>query len=115
MFGKSERTLMEIEKMFDRKFEENLDYAFANSFNSYLEKFRDMVDREKEIIEKSASIAIEELKRNSILLNEIEEMIKINKAFAKENDNLIDEIRKRDAIIERKNKQIAKLKAENDA
>jgi len=112
MFGKSEKMLEEFERIIESKFEQNLNYIIANSFNLYLEKFREMVDCEKEIIEKSSKETIEKINAASNQMFQIEEIISENKKMAAQVNYLIDEIRKRDAIIERKNKQIAKLKAE---
>jgi len=112
MFGKSEKMLEEFERIIESKFEQNLNYIIANSFNLYLEKFREMVDYEKEIIEKSSKETIEKINAASNQMFQIEEIISENKKMTAQVNYLIDEIRKRDAIIERKNKQIAKLKAE---
>ena len=110
MFGKTEKMLEEFEEIVDEKLAKNLNYAFANSFNLYLEKFREMVDHENKLIQNSANEAIEKIRLASTQISNINELINSNRALAINVENLVEEIRKRDAIIERKNKQISKLK-----
>jgi len=112
MFGKSEKMLEEFEKILNEKLEENLNHSFANSFNLYLDKFREMVDAEKEIIENAAEKTIKKINSASNKMMQIEELISSNKTMTSQVNILINELKKRDAIIERKNKQIAKIKAE---
>lgn len=114
MFGKSEQLIENINTLLDNHLQEKIDQAFANSFNLYLEKFRDFVDQEKEIISTSAKEAVEKINIASEKLSEIDQLISMSAKLAEETNRLTQEIRKRDAIIERKNKQIAKLKVEKN-
>lgn len=110
MFNKSEEILEGVNKLLDHHLDQKFNHAFANSFNLYLDKFRSIVDQEKELIEDSATKAVEKIDNASNKLIKTDEVLAANTKLSQEVKNLIEEIRKRDAIIERKNKQIAKMK-----
>ena len=110
MFGKSERLLEDIDQLLNNHLTEKLNKEFANSFNLYLDKFIKMVDQEKELIENSATKAVEKIDNASNRLIRTDEILAANIKLSQEIKNLIKEIRRRDSIIERKNQQIAKLK-----
>ena len=110
MFGNSDKLLEDINYLLNHHLEEKINQAFSNSFNLYLEKFRELVDHEKEIIEKYAAQAVQKIDIASSKIQEIGKIENINFQLTNEIEELIGEIRKRDAIIERKNKQILRLK-----
>lgn len=112
MFGKSEKLLEDIDNLLQHHLEQKINQSILNSFNRYLEKFQELVDDEKEIIEESSKKAIEKITIVSNKISKIDAISKTNQKLSNEVTNLVQEIRKRDAIIERKNKQIANLKGQ---
>jgi len=110
MFGKSEKLLEEINNMLEAK----LNLLFANSFNFYLDQFRELVNHEKELIEESANEAIEKIDTATNKLTNIDEVVNANKKLSEEVLQLINEIRKRDAKLDRKEKEIKRLKEKNE-
>jgi len=108
MFNKTDEILNAVNELLEYQ----LKQAFVNSFNLYVEKFQRLVDDEKIIIDNSAKEAIDKINIASSKLSKIDELIKANAKLSNDVDNLLKEIRKRDAIIQRKNNQIAKLKGQ---
>jgi hypothetical protein len=108
MFGKSERLIEDFEEMLDLKFQQKLDENMTKTFNRYLEKFREIVDSEKKIIEDAALESIQKIESVGKQLTKMNELTKMNL-------ELVQEIRIRDAKIKRKEKQIERLKKEKNA
>jgi uncharacterized protein (DUF3084 family) len=105
LFNSNEELIEQI----DNLLENHLNKAVAESFNYYLEQLRNLVDVEIDSIKKTSKRVNNEDKILSIersIENISEQMEKVNQT----NIFLHDEIRKRDAIIERKTKQISRLK-----
>jgi Fe2+ transport system protein B len=97
-----------IEKIIDAKLSGH-EQEIANSFNHYLTEFRRLIDEEIRAIKIAGEEANQLEKINNIqrTLN----LFSLNlQELEKANKNLHDEIKKRDAIIERKTKQIQRLK-----
>jgi len=101
-----------IETIVAEKVEITINNLIAGSLNDYLDKLRDILDQEQELIQKTAANTIEKIKVPIENLNTLEKnMSALQQKFYEleiENKKLVDEIRKRDAIIERKTKKLAK-------
>jgi uncharacterized phage infection (PIP) family protein YhgE len=106
-----------IKNIISVEIETTLNNLVASSLNDYLDKLRDILDQEQKIIQETASKTVEKINQPIEILNTLEKKMSAlqNTLFDLETENkkLIDEIRKRDAIIERKTKQIARLKEKN--
>lgn len=102
MFNKTDEILNGVDKLLNKK--------FTNSLNFYLDQFHEIILQEKEVINSSTKKAIEEIRDTSDKLIKIDELARSNAKLSEKIQQLVQEIRKRDAIIERKNNQIAKLK-----
>ena len=114
MFGKSEKLLNDIDNLLNEHLERKLDSKLSTSFNYYLDQFRDLINHEKDIIQKSANEAIKKIDDATIKLLHIEEIAKSNEELSNEVLNLINEVRKRDAKLERRKKEIQRLKEKNE-
>jgi len=101
-----------IQRIVATEVEVTINNQVAASLNNYLEKLRDILDQEQKLIKKTADDTIEKIKEPIKNLNTLEKnMSALQNKFYElelENKKLVDEIRKRDAIIERKSKQLQK-------
>jgi len=101
-----------IENIVSVEVEKIMNDLIAGSLNDYLENLRNVLNQEQNLINKTAADTIEKIKKPIENLNELEKNMSTiqNKFYGLELENkkLIDEIRKRDAIIERKSKQLQK-------
>jgi flagellar biosynthesis chaperone FliJ len=106
LFNSSNEELIE---QIDNLLENHLNKAVAESFNYYLEQLRNLVDLEIDSIKKTSKrVDIEDkiLRIEQSIENIYKNMEKINET----NMMLHNEIKKRDAIIDRKTRQISRLK-----
>ncbi|SFV70903.1 hypothetical protein MNB_SM-5-465 [hydrothermal vent metagenome] len=94
-----------IENIVSAEVEKTMNNLIAGSLNNYLEELRDLISEEQELINMTARKTIERIKDPIKNLENIQSRFYLMQI---ENKKLIDEIRKRDAIIERKTKQLQK-------
>lgn len=95
----------ELLEKIDIIFQNQMNETLGKSFEQYIIQFQELVDEEKKIIENSTREAIAKL----------EKFEKLDKQFLYLNNVIIElnkEIRKRDTIVKRKEKQIERLKEE---
>ena len=100
-----------IENIVSEEVEKTMNNLIAGSLNNYLEELRDLINEEQELINTTARKTIERIQDPIKNLENIQSRFYLMQI---ENKKLVDEIRKRDAIIERRNKKIEQLKKAKD-
>jgi len=101
---------------FSEAIDEQLKKHFVQNFNIYIDQFKQQIFNGKEILEEAAKRPIFQLVENTNkledLTQQIHELAAENKEQLQKINELIESVRKRDAIITRKQVKIEQLKAE---
>jgi len=101
---------------FSEAIDEQLKKHFVQNFNIYIDQFKQQIFNGKEVLEEAAKRPIFQLVENTNkledLTQQIHELAAENKEQQQKINELIESVRKRDAIITRKQVKIEQLKAE---
>jgi len=111
---KREKLMFVDYKKIENIVEKAMSSLIASSLNDYIKQLRDIMDKEQKIIQKTADSTIKKIEEPMNKLNTLEKnMSEIQKKLIDleaENKKLINENRQKNIIIERKTKQIKRLK-----